>query len=512
MLLNSTLGKESTEGAAHHTFSFDEFVLDVDRGALLRNGADVHLRPKCFEVLTYFVRHQGVLISKKELLSAVWTDVVVTEDSLAQCLIQIRKSLGDRSKRMVRTVRGRGYLFDVPVTIHDPEEIPGAGPPAKARTSYHRPSAWSVAAIVVLSLAIVATWWSGGRQGPTGKDTAQVSESYSSEAYQHNLKGRFFHSRRSPGDLELAIEQFEMALDIDPDLADAWVGLAGTTYVKAWVEGVAFENFWETFKSNLDQALELDPDHAEAHVRMALYYRYRGEIDRAQEHFDRALKQGQNSALVLSIAAGQAHTQSRLDEAINLQRRAVTLDPLGLVNRGNLAGFLFDAGRFDESREEFLSALDLNPGAADYINGYLLEISILQHQINETESLALRLPDGLSRDMGLATVHYARGEITESARIIERMSFDPSVEAALRLAEIYAYRVALDESFKWLRLATERQLVSGLTDNSRGLLKRTRSSPFFFPLHNDPRWKERLDFIEGQIPPWPDLRFSLSSN
>ena len=164
MLLNSTLGKESTEGAAHHTFSFDEFVLDVDRGALLRNGADVHLRPKCFEVLTYFVRHQGVLISKKELLTAVWTDVVVTEDSLAQCLIQIRKSLGDRSKRMIRTVRGRGFLFDVPVTIHDPDEISEAGTPAKVRTSHRRPSAWSIAAMILLSVAIAATWWSGGRQ------------------------------------------------------------------------------------------------------------------------------------------------------------------------------------------------------------------------------------------------------------------------------------------------------------------------------------------------------------
>jgi len=512
MLLNSSLDKASTEGAAHHTFSFGEFVLDVDRGALLRNGAEVHLRPKCFEVLTYFVRHQGVLVSKEELLSAVWTDVVVTDDSLAQCLIKIRKALDDRSKKMIRTVRGRGYLFDVPVTIHDPEENPGAKSPAKAATSYRRPSAWSIAAIVVLAVAITATWWSGGRQGAAGKDTALVAESYTSSADQHNLKGRFFHSRRSPGDLELAIEQFEMALDIDPGLADAWVGLAGSAYVKAGDEGVAFENFGETFKSNLDRALKLDPDHAEAHIRMACYYRYRGEFDTAQEHFDRAVKQGQNSAMVLSIAAGQAHTQSRLGEAVNLQRRAVALDPLGYVNRLNLAAFLFDAGRFDESRKEYLSALNLNPGNNDSVNESLLAISILQYQIDEAESLALQLPDGLSRDMGLATVHYARGELTESARVIERMSFDSSVEAAVRLAEIYAYRAAPDESFKWLRLATERQLVAGLTGNHKYLLKRTRNSPFFFPLHHDPRWKERLDFIEEHIIPWPELRLSLSSD
>jgi len=118
----------------------------------------------------------------------------------------------------------------------------------------------------------------------------------------------------------------------------------------------------------------------------------------------------------------------------------------------------------------------------------------------------------LSRDMGLAAIHYARGELAESGRIIERMSFDPSVEAAVRLAEIYAYREAFGESFQWLERATERQQVVSLASNSGDLLERIRYSPFFFPLHNDPRWKERLDFIEGNIPPQPVLRFSLNSN
>ena len=123
----------------------------------------------------------------------------------------------------------------------------------------------------------------------------------------------------------------------------------------------------------------------------------------------------------------------------------------------------------------------------------------------------LQLPDGLSRDMGLATVHYARGEFAESDRITERMSFDPSVEAAVRLAEIYAFRAAFDESFQWLKLAIERQPETGVARNSRDLLERTRHSPFFFPLHDDPRWKEQLDIIEGNIPPQPELRLSLKT-
>ena len=91
---NSMARKDATP----RKYSFGEFVLDLDRGALQKKGADVPLRPKCFEVLCYLVEHHGVLLSKEELLAAVWVDVIVTDDSLTHCLIEIRKVLGDESK------------------------------------------------------------------------------------------------------------------------------------------------------------------------------------------------------------------------------------------------------------------------------------------------------------------------------------------------------------------------------------------------------------------------------
>jgi DNA-binding winged helix-turn-helix (wHTH) protein len=108
----TTSNKGPAPGADHRTYLFGAFVLDVDRGALLKDGADVPLRPKCFKVLSYLVEHHGLLVTKNEVLGAVWPDVVVTEDSLTQCLIQIRKVLGDTSRDMIRTVPRRGYLFD----------------------------------------------------------------------------------------------------------------------------------------------------------------------------------------------------------------------------------------------------------------------------------------------------------------------------------------------------------------------------------------------------------------
>ena len=66
----------STSSAAHRTYTFDEFTLDLDRGALLRAGTDIKLRPKSFEVLSYLVERQGLLVTKDELLDAIWGQTV----------------------------------------------------------------------------------------------------------------------------------------------------------------------------------------------------------------------------------------------------------------------------------------------------------------------------------------------------------------------------------------------------------------------------------------------------
>ncbi len=94
------------------TYSFDDFTLDLDRGCLLRAGQEVKLRPKSFDVLKYLIEHRGRLIGKNDLMQAVWPDAFVTDNSLVQCLIEVRRALGDDSQRYVKTVPRRGYIFE----------------------------------------------------------------------------------------------------------------------------------------------------------------------------------------------------------------------------------------------------------------------------------------------------------------------------------------------------------------------------------------------------------------
>jgi DNA-binding winged helix-turn-helix (wHTH) protein/TolB-like protein/Tfp pilus assembly protein PilF len=102
----------------HRNYVFDGFTVDLARGCLMRDGEEVKLRPKSFNALIYLVENTGRLISKEELIGAIWPDVAVTDDSLVQCLIEIRKALGDDAQRYIKTVRRRGYIFDAQVAVN----------------------------------------------------------------------------------------------------------------------------------------------------------------------------------------------------------------------------------------------------------------------------------------------------------------------------------------------------------------------------------------------------------
>ena len=97
-------------------YRFGDFTLDVSRGSLAKGGEEIKLRPKVYETLKYLLENPGRLISKQELMEAVWPDAFVTDDSLVQCTVELRRALDDGTQRLLKTVPRRGYLFSAEVT------------------------------------------------------------------------------------------------------------------------------------------------------------------------------------------------------------------------------------------------------------------------------------------------------------------------------------------------------------------------------------------------------------
>jgi DNA-binding winged helix-turn-helix (wHTH) protein len=92
-------------------FFFQGYTLDLRRGCLRHEDREIELRPKSFTVLRYLVENAGRLVSKDELIRAVWPNVVVTDDSLTRCMSDVRLALEDREQRIIKTVPRRGYLL-----------------------------------------------------------------------------------------------------------------------------------------------------------------------------------------------------------------------------------------------------------------------------------------------------------------------------------------------------------------------------------------------------------------
>lgn len=107
-------------------YHFREFTLDVARGSLFKAGQEIKLRPKVYEALKYLVENPGRLIGKEELIQALWPDRFVTDDSLVQCTVELRRALADRGQQLLKTVPRRGYLLTARVTQSRDPSHPGS--------------------------------------------------------------------------------------------------------------------------------------------------------------------------------------------------------------------------------------------------------------------------------------------------------------------------------------------------------------------------------------------------
>jgi adenylate cyclase len=145
-------------------YKFGDFTLDLNSGFLRRGAEEVPLRPKPFQVLVYLVQRHGELVTKAEVAGAVWPETAVMDNTLAQCLVEIRRALGDDSQRLIRTVVGRGYMFTPLVTTPvlefplAPDRAEAVRVPVPITKELARRNRLTTAAVLV---AVTLAAWSG---------------------------------------------------------------------------------------------------------------------------------------------------------------------------------------------------------------------------------------------------------------------------------------------------------------------------------------------------------------
>ena len=149
-------------------YAFGPFELNVESAELLREGRQVPLTPKAFDVLVFLLRQRQRVVTKDEIFKAVWRDTIVSDDSLSQAISSLRKALGDISTEpvFVATIPRRGYRFIAAVTPLDPIPLtlavaptltpvlqPSAAEPVASASSASGSAGWPAASPVGSSSA-----------------------------------------------------------------------------------------------------------------------------------------------------------------------------------------------------------------------------------------------------------------------------------------------------------------------------------------------------------------------
>jgi len=94
-------------------YRFEDVEIDIPRGVVRRGGQEVHLRQQTFQVLLYLLERRERLVTKEELFENIWRETAVTDNALLQCIFDLRRALGDDSRRprFIKTLPKVGYHF-----------------------------------------------------------------------------------------------------------------------------------------------------------------------------------------------------------------------------------------------------------------------------------------------------------------------------------------------------------------------------------------------------------------
>src|SRR5207249_3628807 len=202
------------------------------------------------------------------------------------------------------------------------------------------------------------------------------------EAHQSYLQGRFYGNRNSEKSAAEALMAYQRAVELDPNFALAWAGLAKTHVWECFYSGelnrIDFDKHLADAREATARSLALDPALPEAlavraTIQLGLDFDWKG----AAETLRTALPLAPTNVALLINAGNLALAQGDLERATVLFRQAVAVDPVNPAARAYLAAILVTTRHFAEARAEYPRVVELNPAAPSAHAGlgtaYLLE-------------------------------------------------------------------------------------------------------------------------------------------
>jgi serine/threonine-protein kinase len=313
-------------------------------------------------------------------------------------------------------------------------------------------------------------------------------------AYQLYLKGRFYWNKRTPENLHKSIRLFQQAIDLDPNYALAYSGIADC-YVLLGYHNYGAEPPGEALpkaRAAAERAVTIDPELAEGHTSLANAFAFEWNQQGAVTEFTRAIALNPNYATAHQWYGLYLVPAGKFDEGLAELRRAQQIDPLSLIINQNVGWMLYIARRYDEAIEQQRKTLELDSHFHLAFWGMGLA-HVQKHMYAQaiaafTQAQAFSDDDPVAR-AALGFAYAAAGDRENAERVVNdliavsRKRYFPPYQIAM----IYGGLGDKDRAFEWLEKA--------YTEHSPGLTF-LKTEPMVDGLRTDSRFKDLIRRVE----------------
>jgi tetratricopeptide (TPR) repeat protein len=307
----------------------------------------------------------------------------------------------------------------------------------------------------------------------SGEQQEQIAKQGTSnpEAYQDYLQGRYHWNKRTPEGFERALKYFQLAIDKDPNYAQAYSGLSDAYFLQAVYSQRSNKEFYALELEASQRALELDDQLAEAHSSMGgIRAMHDWDWDAGEEHLKRAIQLDPNYFRAYQMYAIVLELQGRSAEWQEVYNKALTLDPLSNQLAQQHSRFLLSQGDYEGAVQAAERAYELDPDSGG-MTGIL--VSAYWHAGMRDKAIALSERDGSTRATFLRQV--AEGNFGGARETLEALEGIPDWAKGAN----YALIGETDLAIEWLTKAVDDRLNSVVFYNSNISYDSIRDDPRF---------------------------------
>lgn len=486
---------------------FGVFEADVRSGDLRKNGVKVKIQDLPFRALKLMLSRPNEVLSREQFRHALWPEGIFVDfdHGISSAINRLRDALGDSADNpvFIETVERRGYRWIAPTYAPTAPAMgpvllkPGSeNPPERSAVSSHR---WGWVLVIPVIALFLAIWGFRPAQHsaraaankpsvePQTPDPAHLDAKV--EAEEFYLKGRFYWEKRTPDDLNKAVDYFTQAIVHDANCAPAYVGLANCYNLLREYTLMPASEAYPRALASAKRAVELDDQSSEAHASLAFALFYgMWDAANADREFRRAIELNPNNAVAHHWFATYLAAVGRHSESLVEIERAQALQPASkaiLADKGNL---LWSAGQRDAGVSLLKQLAATEPDFVSphrYLKNAYFAAGDYANFLTEWKKEAILMKDNSTlKVVDAAEKGYADGGpqgMLQNMRALEKKLYDRGVQLPYALAQTNSLLGNKQEALQFLKIAYDKHDESTI---------QIEADPAFDNLHDEPAYKE----------------------